>query len=219
MCRVVQYTSNVTCYVIIITLVLMSLDRYLAIRKIGGSSIRNQKNTILTIKILWSCVLVLNIPHLLLWEEFTYYIGSDMRTVCIFKYHTIISNHSTSERDLAIAKFNVRIYFLVFILVGYVIPFISIFIIYGLIMLKLNESKGQQVNRGKRRVTFMVIAVIASFGLCWGPLQVLLFLQHIVQVEFDEIRITILVISNCIAYMNTCINPIIYGYANQDFRV
>ena len=46
----------------------------------------------------------------------------------------------------------------------------------------------------------------------------MLFLQHGLRVELNETGIILLVISNCIAYLNTCINPIIYGFANQDFR-
>jgi hypothetical protein len=46
----------------------------------------------------------------------------------------------------------------------------------------------------------------------------MLFLQHVMKFEFNETGIIILVISNCIAYLNTCINPVIYGFANQEFR-
>ena len=85
-------------------------------------------------------------------------------------------------------------------------------------MLKLKKAKGQAVSKNKRRVTFMVIAVVSSFVLCWGPLQIMLFMQHVLKFDLNEIGIIILVTSNCVAYLNTCINPIIYGFANQDFR-
>jgi len=101
---------------------------------------------------------------------------------------------------------------------AYVVPFISIVILYTLLMLKLKKAKGKQVSKGKRRITFMIVAVISSFALCWAPIQIMLFLQHILKVQFGETEITLLVLSNCIGYMNTCINPIIYGFANRDFR-
>ncbi len=63
----------------------------------------------------------------------------------------------------------------------------------------------------------MVVAVVATFLLLWGPLHVLIFMQHVMNVEFNETIVIILLLSNCIAYMNACLNPIIYGF-NQDFR-
>nr|QVK45655.1 G protein-coupled receptor [Proales similis] len=217
-CKVVQYTSNVTAYVIILSLVLMSLDRYLAIRDLVGSSIRNQRNTILAIAVLWISVLILNLPHLFLWREHSYEIGNSHRTVCILEYNIIISNTSASESALTRAEYSLRAYYSIFFLAGYVIPFVLIAVIYSLIMLKLRRAHGQQVSKSKRKVTFMVIVVVSSFVLCWGPLQVMLFLQHVMNMQLQETGIIVLVISNCIAYLNTCINPIIYGFANQDFR-
>jgi hypothetical protein len=204
----------------------MSLDRYLAIN-IGGTSIRNQKNAWYAVTFLWLFILVTNIPHLLLWKEHSYQIGNENRTVCILKYNIILSEVdqgkedelTVDERDkLEWAKFSVQAYYTVFFMCGYVLPFIAIFVIYGLIMLKLKQAKGKQVSKSKKRVTFMVVAVVSSFVLCWGPLQTVLFLQHVVKIDLNETGITILVISNCIAYLNACINPIVYGFANQDFR-
>lgn len=197
----------------------MSLDRYLAIHTIGGTSFRNQKNAIKSVSILWILVIIFNLPHLFLWKEHSYVIDTENRTVCILKYNIIVSENDADIPELETAKFKIQAYYFIFFLFGYVVPFVSIVIIYGLIMLKLRDARGQQVSKSKRRVTFMVIAVVSSFVLCWGPLQVMLFLQHVVKIELNEIGITILVISNCIAYLNTCINPIIYGFANQDFRM
>jgi cyanate permease len=74
------------------------------------------------------------------------------------------------------------------------------------------------VNKGKRRMTLMIIAVISSFVLCWAPIQIMFFLQHILKTEFDETEIFLLVLSNCVGYLNACVNPVIYGFANREFR-
>lgn len=82
LCRVQQYTSNVTCYVFILLLVFMSLDRYLAIRFIGQTSVRNQRNATYAVTLLWLFVLIVNIPHLFLWEEHSYAVSEkENRTV------------------------------------------------------------------------------------------------------------------------------------------
>lgn len=196
----------------------MSLDRYLAICKMGSSSFRNQKNATLVVTILWIFILVVNLPHLLLWTEHSYSLENENRTVCILKYNIIATEKFRTMEEVDSAMKKTQAYYMIFFLCGYLLPFIAIVIIYGLIMLKLKNAKGKQVGKSKRRVTFMVIAVVSSFVLCWGPLQIMLFLQHVVKVDFDEKLVIVLVTSNCIAYLNTCINPIIYGFANQDFR-
>ncbi|CAF0711269.1 unnamed protein product [Brachionus calyciflorus] len=222
-CKIYQYTANVTAYVLILLLVLMSLDRYLAICSIGNTTIRNKRNVNIAIIILWIVVLVLNLPHLFMWEEYSYSISNENRTVCILKYNIIISKsldpaNESELVELETAKYKIQAYYSIFFMAAYVLPCVSICIIYGLLMKKLKEIKGKQVSKSKRKVTLMVVVVVSSFVLCWGPLQIMLFLQHVVKVDFEEIHITILIITNCIAYLNTCVNPIIYGFANQDFR-
>lgn len=214
-----------TAYVIILLLVFMSLDRYMAIRIVARTSLRNQRNAVIAVTVLWLLVLLLNIPHLILWEEYRYVMFDENRTVCILKYNIIVSNKSELEEshrsaDVERAETMIQVYYSVFVLAAYLLPLLSIVFIYGLIMTRLRAARGQQVSKSKRRVTFMVILVVASFVLCWGPLQFMLFLQHVLkrEIQTNELGITILVITNCIAYLNTCINPIIYGFANQDFR-
>lgn len=224
-CRIVQYTSNVTAYVSILLLVSMSVDRYLAIVQSFKANIyRTPRNAINTVAILWIVILLLNVPHLFLWTNYKYSLSAtENRTVCILKYNIIVSQadyyNSTNEMHVVEdAELKIRIYYTIFFVFAYLLPFITLFILYGLIMLKLKDAKGQQVSKGKRRVTLMVIAVVSSFVLCWGPLQVMLFLQHVIKINFTETHIIILVVSNSIGYLNSCLNPIIYGFSNKDFR-
>jgi hypothetical protein len=146
----------------------MSFDRYLAISIIGGSTVKTANNAVKAVIILWLVVIILNFPHLFLWEEHSYNIGSTNRTICILKYNIIRSDENVNQTELEIAEFKVRAYYTIFFIFGYLLPFVSIFIIYGLIMLRLKNAKGQAVNKGKRRILFMVIAVVSSFVLCWG---------------------------------------------------
>ena len=146
----------------------MSFDRYLAISTIGGSSVKTVNNAVKAVTILWITVLVLNLPHLFLWEEHSYVYDSKTRTICILKYNLIRSSENVNQTELEAAEFKVRVYYTIFFLFGYFLPFVSIFNIYGLIMLKLSKNKGQGVNKGKRRVLFMVVAVVSSFVCCWG---------------------------------------------------
>ena len=58
----------------------MSLDRYLAINNLAGCRTRNKKNAFRTVYLLWAFVLLTNLPHLFLWEDYSYSIESKNRT-------------------------------------------------------------------------------------------------------------------------------------------
>jgi len=127
-------------------------------------------------------------------------------------------NPNQTDEAIEMGRYKIQIYYLTFFLFAYLIPIISLIIIYAIIMKKLIRAKGQQLNKNKKRITLMVIAVVASFILCWTPLQIMFFLQHVVRVQFTELHALFLILSNCIAYSNACVNPIIYGFANENFR-
>lgn len=62
-CKIVQYLIIVTALASIYTLVLMSLDRFLAVvYPISSRSLRNERNTLKAITILWFIILSIAIP-------------------------------------------------------------------------------------------------------------------------------------------------------------
>jgi hypothetical protein len=205
----------------------MSLDRFLAIYSFKTNSYRKPDRAVKAVLILWIIVFIFNIPHLFLWEKIEYLSHGQTRTVCMLKYNSIrvnlfekiemngtkplnTTNNTKIFNEIKAYSFKISLYYFIFFFLTYILPFLSIVIIYGLILLKLSKAKGQQVNKSKKRVTSMVIAVVSCFVLCWGPLQVMMFLQHVVTIYFDKTGIIILVIANSIGYLNSCLNPIIY---------
>ena len=198
----------------------MSFDRYQAIKSIRITGKGNTQVTKYVCIILWLVILVSNIPQLFLHSqhEYTNFLNKENRTVCILNYGAIVMDATKTEEVRDNSLFKIKIFYLVFFLFAYVLPFASILIIYGMIMKILIHAKGQGISKKKTRITFMVIAVVASFVICWTPLQIMLFLQHVVKIEFTEVHATLLILSNCIAYLNACVNPIIYGFANESFR-
>lgn len=62
-CKIVQYLIVVTAHASIYTLVLMSLDRFLAVvHPIASMVIRTERNTVLAISVLWLLILTTAIP-------------------------------------------------------------------------------------------------------------------------------------------------------------
>lgn len=84
-CKMVQYLIVVTAYASVYTLVLMSLDRFLAVvHPIASMSVRTERNAILAIGITWVVILLSSIPVFLFHGEVTYIYSSTEHTACVF---------------------------------------------------------------------------------------------------------------------------------------
>jgi allatostatin receptor len=223
-CKIVQYTSNATVYVSVYLLVLMSVDRYLAIAYPMTSKLyRTQRNAVICVLVLSALILVANIPHLFLFLNYSYTYDSIEHNRCILEYNVIrvkaSQNPSPANMDLLNhVEYKIRVYHLCFFLFAYALPLMLLFIIYCLILFKLGQNKGKGVGKTKNKVTLMVITVVSCFVICWTPLQIMMCLQHVFGIEFDSIQIIILIVTNSIAYLNSCMNPIIYGFSNAEFK-
>ena len=190
----------------------MSIDRYLAISKPhSGVTFRNQKNTMIVMLILWFITTTTNIPNAFLWEKHEYVFNDDsMRSSCVLKYYARIQklqSNGISNNTMIVSNFEskIRFHYLTSFIFLYLLPLVSIFIIYGLIIHKLSQNKGKQVCKTKRRVTCMVIAVISCFIVCWTPIQIMLLIQHVFNKQLKVYEIVILILSNGLSYLNSCI--------------
>lgn len=166
-CRIVQYLIVVCAYASIYTLVLMSLDRYLAVaHPIQSMSIRTERNAYYAIFIMWMTIFVACIPALITHGVFVDSFASSPYSVCIF-----------------LSQYNQSIFQVCFFLSSYVIPITIILILYMLMLKRLwfGAVPGGHMSvesvRSKRRVTRLVVVVVIIFAFCWCPIQIVLVLK------------------------------------------
>nr|AJA32745.1 FGLa/AST receptor [Rhodnius prolixus] len=215
-CKMVQYLIVVTAYASVYTLVLMSLDRFLAVvHPIASMSIRTEKNAISAILVTWIVIVISNIPVFLCHGEVTFNYSSSEHTVCIFL-----------EMDPLIRPdgFNKVAFQVSFFATAYVIPLALICGLYLVMLVRLwgGAAPGGRCSaesrRGKRRVTRMVLVVVAIFAICWCPIQVILVMKSIGQYEITPTSVMVQIVSHVLAYMNSCVNPILYAFLSENFR-
>ena len=77
------------------------------------------------------------------------------------------------------------------------------------------DVKGKE---NKVRVTRMIIIVIVIFAVCWLPLQLLLLLKAFGIYSTGNKFITLMVFAQCLAYCNSCMNPILYAFFSTNYR-
>ncbi|CAF1087583.1 unnamed protein product [Adineta steineri] len=114
------------------------------------------------------------------------------------------------------------LYWLGFVIFLYALPLTIIVILYGLMLKFLRGARGQSVGKSKRRATRMILAVVLTYAFCWFLMQ-LSFISNIVlsrntSHDFATYMDILTTFANVFAYLNSCTNPILYGFMSKNFR-
>ncbi|XP_031559983.1 QRFP-like peptide receptor [Actinia tenebrosa] len=117
-----------------------------------------------------------------------------------------------------------RIYTLFDFIVIYMVPFLTIAVLYSLIARHLwfgksSSSNGRQTQinllRSRRKVVIMLITVIFFFIICWLPLQILTLLAYFSEIQDNR---EVLFMGEFLIRTNAAINPLLYLIFSSTFR-
>ena len=66
----------------------------------------------------------------------------------------------------------------------------------------------------------MIVVVIFVFAFCWIPLQLVLLLTayNSYSSETGSLTLVLQIVAHCLAYCNSCLNPILYAFFSPNFR-
>lgn len=212
-CKIANYLMHVSAYASVWTLVLLSLDRYLAVvHPIPSMRLRNRRNTYLLVYITWTFICCGNVPIFLQYGVVHYNWMGFQRSACL----NLDSMGNIMKQ---------KVFYVCFFAFGYMIPLMLICLLYGFLLKRLlygvvpGGSQRADSIRAKKRVTKMVVIVVLIFALCWLPIQVIFLVQHFdPDYELTTETSSINMAANCLAYMNSCVNPILYAFLSENFR-
>lgn len=109
-------------------------------------------------------------------------------------------------------------------LFSFLIPVAIISVCYSLMVRRLRSvrllSGSRSKDRNLRRISQMVLAVVAAFVLCWMPVQVLALVQAIGKVDLGGSQTAVAAMHFCIAlgYANSSLNPVLYAFLDENFK-
>ncbi|XP_069015563.1 type-1 angiotensin II receptor [Embiotoca jacksoni] len=204
-------------YTSIFFLTALSIDRYLAIvHPVRSRRFRTVLYAHITCVVIWLFAFLLSVPTVL--TRNIHNISVSNTTVCGILHQNVENNIRLKESLLAIS--------LMKSLLGFLVPFIIIITCYCLIgRALLGATHIQKSSRSRDdEVLRMLAAAVLAFFLCWVPHQVFHFLQVLTQLILEknctilEIIDTAMPFTICIAYFNSCVNPIVYGFVGRTFR-
>uniref|UniRef100_A0A182VHD0 G-protein coupled receptors family 1 profile domain-containing protein n=1 Tax=Anopheles merus TaxID=30066 RepID=A0A182VHD0_ANOME len=110
-----------------------------------------------------------------------------------------------------------------FFLSSYVVPLILISVLYMWMLSRLWRSsvggRSAESKKGKKRVTRLVVIVVAAFASLWFPIQAILVLKSVDIFKPDtHFKISIQIVSHVLAYTSSCKNPLLYAFLSEILR-
>ncbi|XP_065517274.1 galanin receptor type 1-like [Lathamus discolor] len=207
-CKWVHYLAMATMLVSIFTLVAMSMDRYIAVVHAKSSHcIRSQHNAALGVAVIWLLSLIIAIP--------------------VAEHQALVSGHQQAPNSSfcwehwANGSTAKQMYKVTILLVGYLLPLMLITFCYAKVLYHLHtkvKNISKKSERSKRKTAQTVLLVVAVFLLSWLPHHIITMWAEFGQFPLNNISFTFRIISHCLAYGNSCINPIIYAFLSENFR-
>ncbi|XP_056155552.1 type-1 angiotensin II receptor A [Lampris incognitus] len=204
-------------YTSIFFLTALSVDRYLAIvHPVKSRRFRTVAYARITCVLIWLFAFLLSVPTAL--TRNVHNITNTNTTVCGILHPK--DENTMKHKDLLLAISLMKS------LLGFLVPFLIIITCYCLIGRALLGARLIQKSARSRddEVLRMLAAAVLAFFLCWVPHQVFHFMQVLTQLgvlghcAILEIIDTAMPLTICIAYFNSCVNPILYGFVGHNFR-
>uniref|UniRef100_W5LU18 Type-1 angiotensin II receptor n=1 Tax=Astyanax mexicanus TaxID=7994 RepID=W5LU18_ASTMX len=211
LCKAVAGLSFFTLYASVFFLTALSVDRYLAIvRPVKSRQCRTVACAWRVCALVWLFAFVLSLPATYIRK--THFIKHANVTVC----GLLDAEHKSLLAALSLMK----------AILGFLLPLVIILTCYSLIGRALLEAGQVRKSSGTQgdEVFLMLAAAVLSFFLCWAPHQVFSFMEALLTLKKIHACAVVAVIdtampfSICIAFFNSCMNPILYGFVGKNFR-
>lgn len=233
-CKLLRGAYSVNLYSGMLLLACISTDRYIAI-VLARRSFRIRARALLYSRIIcsavWILALLLSIPTFLYYES---YVPSHSKSPLednAGKWVSVINDTSDSGEDASFPVCEFRFSdnetaHQIKVLIpstqmafGFFLPLLIMGFCYASIIVTLLRIKNFQRHKAVR----VVLAVVAVFITCHLPYNVALLYDTVTmynKLECEEVDIihTAMVITESIAYLHCCLNPVLYAFVGVKFR-
>ncbi|XP_056134872.1 galanin receptor type 1b [Lampris incognitus] len=205
LCKFGHYFVTVSMLVSIFTLVAMSVDRYVAVVHSKKSPcIRNRRNALIGVGVIWTLSLIFAVP---------------------VAQHQIVTNHPEApnstfcwEKWFGPSKHTYKVTILV---IGYLLPLALIICCYAKVLFHLHKkmkNMSKKSEHSKRKTAQTVLLVVTAFLICWMPYHIIAMWVEFGTFPLNDASFAFRIVSHCLSYGNSCINPILYAFLSENFR-
>lgn len=206
LCKVVNLGISMNAYSSIYFLILVSLDRYVAlVHTMSYGRMRRPKYAKLGCLMVWALGILLSVP-VLIYRQVTAKCNTN---IC----H--LNHPNTRVRLLS----EVLMTMFIFIIPISIISYCAVKIIWAL---KNRLKEGSNRQEMEHKATSLVLAVLLAFLICWVPFHLVRMVEMLITAKLLKVDETILdiffQIFTYFAFFNSVLNPILYVIIGQTFR-
>uniref|UniRef100_H3BGU5 G-protein coupled receptors family 1 profile domain-containing protein n=2 Tax=Latimeria chalumnae TaxID=7897 RepID=H3BGU5_LATCH len=205
LCKLLGLIVHLNMFASVFLLTVMSLDRCISVtHPIWTQNHRSTRTAGVVCMVVWILSVFLSIPFFVIREA----------TASSWDTELIICHYTFHKKDLLVEGYvmvEVAVVVVRFVL-AFVVPFAIIAVCYCTIMVKLKH----RWKRTPEKSSKIVATIILTFFICWLPYHVLA-IWHAFS-EWPSIVTTLFLLATSMAYLNSCINPILYLAAGQGVR-
>ncbi|XP_048881226.1 C-C chemokine receptor type 8-like isoform X2 [Brienomyrus brachyistius] len=202
MCKVSMSSYYIGFNGSIFFIVIMSIDRYLAVvHAVSSLKTRTRKYQTIMIGITWIVGILASFPEITLIDVHS----ENGTSLCEVGYH-----NESHWRAFGLFKMNVT---------SLLIPFFIMVFCYSMILRRILLCKSKS-----RNTIHLVVVVVMVFFFCWTPYNIASFFKALevlgiyTACESSRAIQLSLQVTEAVAYSHTCLNPIIYVFVGQKFR-
>lgn len=210
LCKIVNLSIIVNMYASIYMLVMVNVDRYLALVLIMKARwLRRRRNAKAICFCLWLFGVIMGIPTATF--RTVQYIQHFQTAACIIHYPS--------------DSWNVA-HLLLLDLVGFALPLLAIVFCSSNILWALHK-RGDGVypqDRMNSKTTVLVSAVTLFFFICWAPFHIFTFLQLLCDLNILDLDSWAYILdigsqfTTYLAFLNSCLNPVLYVCSGRYFK-
>ncbi|KAM6994714.1 chemerin-like receptor 1 [Tautogolabrus adspersus] len=219
MCQLNSTLNSLNIYASVYILVVISADRYVSVVwPVWAQNHRNVRKASLVSLGVWVLALILSTPYFVFRDT-----GPSFNNEVIICFNNFaFSDDYETPSVFELIKFRLKAMTITRFLLAFVVPFTVIVFCYAVIIhrLRRNRMLASQSSR-----TFKIIAaVITTFFFCWAPfhiftlIEMVHFLTNHESETLDYVTTIGIPIATSLAFINSCLNPLLYVFVGQDFR-
>nr|XP_012307369.1 mu-type opioid receptor isoform X2 [Aotus nancymaae] len=206
LCKIVISIDYYNMFTSIFTLCTMSVDRYIAVcHPVKALDFRTPRNAKIVNVCNWIISSAIGLP--VMFMATTKYRQGSIDCTLTFSHPTWYW-----ENLLKICVF----------IFAFVMPVLIITVCYGLMILRLKSvrmlSGSKEKDRNLRRITRMVLVVVAVFIVCWTPIHIYVIIKALVTIPETTFQTVSWHFCIALGYTNSCLNPVLYAFLDENFK-
>uniref|UniRef100_UPI0037E88C2D chemerin-like receptor 1 isoform X2 n=1 Tax=Semicossyphus pulcher TaxID=241346 RepID=UPI0037E88C2D len=217
MCKLNTTLFDLNMFASVYILVVISVDRCVAVVwPVWARNHRSVRKASCVSLGVWVLALILSAPYFVFRDT-----GPSDDNVTIYCFDNYILSNDYDESMYELLMFRFKAMTITRLLLGFVVPFTVIVSCYAVIIHRLRRNR--TLARQSSRTFKIIAAVITAFFLCWAPFHIFNLIELACFVNNSQTLLIVITIGTPIttglAFINSCLNPLLYVFVGQGFRV